>query len=65
MAYLANIAIENQCGRFEWMVLDWNEAAIGFYKGLGADILTNWRICRLDESQFSNVASKLAVVKGD
>jgi GNAT superfamily N-acetyltransferase len=31
MAYLADLAIENKCGRFEWMVLDWNETAIAFY----------------------------------
>ena len=33
MAYLADVARQNQCGRFEWMVLDWNEGAISFYKG--------------------------------
>lgn len=44
MAYLADVAIQHQCGRFEWIVLDWNERAIGFYKNLGADMLTDWRI---------------------
>jgi GNAT superfamily N-acetyltransferase len=60
MAYLADIAIQNQCGRFEWMVLNWNESAIKFYEKLGADVLPDWRICRLDETQLSAVASKLA-----
>lgn len=64
MAYLADIAVQNQCGRFEWMVLDWNESAIGFYKRLGATLLTDWRICRLDEAQLSRVASKLTIARG-
>ena len=34
-------------GRLEWSVLDWNEPAIGFYKGMGADVLPDWRICRI------------------
>jgi hypothetical protein len=63
MAFLADIAIQNQCGRFEWMVLDWNEGAIGFYKSLGAKILTDWRICRLDETQLTRVASRLVAAK--
>jgi GNAT superfamily N-acetyltransferase len=61
MAYLADIARQNQCGRFEWVVLDWNESAMGFYKRLGATVLTDWRICRLDEAQLSRVASRLVV----
>jgi GNAT superfamily N-acetyltransferase len=63
MAYLADIAIQHQCGRLEWMVLDWNEMAIGFYKRLGIKILADWRICRLEEAQFSSVAGKLAIAQ--
>ena len=63
MVYLADLAVQNQCGRFEWVVLDWNESAIGFYKQLGAAFLTDWRICRLDETQISRVASELAIRK--
>jgi len=63
MAYLADIALQNQCGRFEWMVADWNESAIGFYKRLGATLFDDWRICRLDEAQLSRVASTLAIAK--
>jgi GNAT superfamily N-acetyltransferase len=47
MAFLSEIAIKNNCARFEWMVADWNEPAIAFYKGLGAEVFTNWYICRL------------------
>lgn len=59
MAYLAEIAMQHQCGRFEWSVLDWNERALGFYKSLGASVLDDWRICRLTEAQLAPVASAL------
>lgn len=62
MACLADVALQNQCGRFEWMVLDWNESAIGFYESLGANILSGWHICRLDETQLLDVAGKLTLV---
>lgn len=35
-------------GRLEWSVLDWNESAIGFYERMGALVLPDWRICRID-----------------
>jgi GNAT superfamily N-acetyltransferase len=59
MAHLAQIALRHRCGRFEWMVLDWNDDAIGFYERLGATVLEDWRICRLDEAQLSRVAGPL------
>lgn len=61
MAYLARIAVENQCARFEWIVLDWNTSAIEFYNGLGADVIQDWRICRVDEAQLAGIASRLVV----
>ena len=44
---VAHLALERGCGRFEWAVLDWNENAIGFYKKLGAQVMEDWRICRV------------------
>ncbi len=44
---LAQIAVERECGRLEWSVLDWNEPAQAFYRRMGASILDDWRICRL------------------
>jgi GNAT superfamily N-acetyltransferase len=44
---LAAIAVERGCGRFEWAVLDWNAPAIGFYEGLGATLMHDWRIARV------------------
>lgn len=49
MKYMANLALERRCDRLEWVCLDWNEPAIGFYKGLGADaydMMTTYRIGR-------------------
>lgn len=36
------------CGRLEWSVLDWNAPSIAFYERLGAIVLPDWRICRLN-----------------
>jgi GNAT superfamily N-acetyltransferase len=44
---LAGIARDRGCGRFEWVVLDWNATAIDFYRSLGATILPDWRIARV------------------
>lgn len=45
--HLAQIAVSRGYGRFEWSVLDWNEPAIAFYQNIGAEILPDWRICRV------------------
>ena len=44
---IARLAVARGCGRFEWAVLDWNENAIGFYRKLGAQLMDDWRICRV------------------
>jgi GNAT superfamily N-acetyltransferase len=51
MHFMHEIARKNNCARFEWMVVDWNEPAIAFYKRLGAEVFTNWYICRLEASR--------------
>jgi GNAT superfamily N-acetyltransferase len=47
LKFLARQAIAEGCGRFEWSVLDWNAPAIAFYQRMGADVLPDWRICRV------------------
>lgn len=42
LAHLAKLAIERDCGRFEWAVLDWNRPAREFYESLGAEPLSDW-----------------------
>jgi len=47
LVHVANIAVERDCGRFEWSVLDWNYDAARFYKELGAEVMSDWRIFRM------------------
>ena len=56
LEHLAGMAVERNCGRFEWSVLDWNEAAIDFYKAKGAEILPDWRICRVTGDALTALA---------
>ena len=57
LRHLAALAVERGCGRFEWAVLNWNEGAQAFYRGLGADILPDWRITRLTGDALKKLAS--------
>ena len=54
---LARIAVERDCGRLEWSVLDWNEPAIGFYKALGAEPMDEWTVFRLTGESLANLGS--------
>lgn len=45
---LARHALSQGCGRFEWSVLDWNKDAIAVYKKLGAVMMQDWTVCRVD-----------------
>jgi GNAT superfamily N-acetyltransferase len=47
LRHLARVAVERGYGRVEWSVLDWNVDAIGFYRSIGAELLDDWRRCRL------------------
>ena len=47
MRRVAAIAVERGCGRFEWAALDWNTDAHRFYEGLGAEMLSQWRLFRM------------------
>lgn len=57
LARLAAIAVERDCGRLEWSVLDWNEPAIGFYRRLGAQPNAEWTVFRLAGEALSNLAT--------
>ena len=48
LSHLAALAIERDCARLEWWVLDWNEPSIGFYKSLGANFMDEWTVMRVD-----------------
>ncbi|MBA3486237.1 MAG: GNAT family N-acetyltransferase, partial [Lysobacter sp.] len=57
MASLAKIAVQRDCGRFEWSVLDWNAPAIGFYRSLGASGLDEWTVQRLEGDALRSLAA--------
>ena len=44
---VGRLAVERECGRFEWSVLDWNTRAIDLYEKMGATVMPDWRICRV------------------
>ncbi|BAY24971.1 putative N-acetyltransferase [Calothrix sp. NIES-2100] len=58
LSKLAQIAVERNCGRLEWSVLDWNESAQEFYRSMGASILDEWRICRVTEEALTQLANR-------
>ncbi len=55
---LAALAVERDCGRFEWSVLDWNETAIRFYEGMGATVMPEWRICRIAGDTLARLGAR-------
>lgn len=60
LASLARLAIERGCARMEWAVLNWNEAAIGFYTRLGAEPMNEWTVYRLSGDKLNQLANKPA-----
>lgn len=60
MARLAQRCVDQGLARFEWVVLDWNTPSIEFYKSIGADVLDDWKICRLSGPALLAFADKEA-----
>lgn len=56
LKYLAKIAVERGCGRFEWVCLDWNRPSIDFYRSLGAVPQDEWTIYRLTGEALQKLA---------
>lgn len=57
LARLAATALERDCARLEWAVLDWNEPSIGFYKALGARLLDEWTGMRVDGAALAQLGA--------
>jgi GNAT superfamily N-acetyltransferase len=57
LAALARIAVERDCGRLEWSVLDWNEPSIAFYRALGAAPMDDWTTYRLTADALRTLGS--------
>jgi GNAT superfamily N-acetyltransferase len=53
---LAQIALERNCGRLEWVCLDWNKPSIDFYLSLGAKPMDEWTIYRLSGDTLQRMA---------
>ena len=50
LKYLANIAVERNCGRMEWICLDWNAPSLAFYRSIGAIPMDEWTVQRMNEN---------------
>ena len=56
LKYLANIAVERNCGRMEWICLDWNTPSLAFYRSIGAVPLDEWTVQRMTEDVMKGFA---------
>lgn len=57
LRHLAQLAIERDCGRLEWNVLDWNSPAIAFYQRMGAELKPEWELCRVTGDALTSLAA--------
>jgi GNAT superfamily N-acetyltransferase len=64
LAELAALALARDCARLEWSVLDWNAPAIGFYKKLGARLMDEWTVMRVDGADLARLGSGLGSEAG-
>ena len=59
---VARSGVERNCGRFEWTALNWNEKALKFYEKLGAHVMDDWRLLRLNSAGLREIASRSSSV---
>ncbi|MEY4671715.1 MAG: hypothetical protein RLZZ415_1594 [Pseudomonadota bacterium] len=57
LSHLAMLAVERDCARLEWSVLDWNSPAIGFYQKLGARLMDEWTVMRVDGTALQQLGA--------
>lgn len=57
LSHLAKLALERDCARLEWSVLDWNAPAIGFYRKLGAQLMDEWTVMRVDGTALQQLGA--------
>lgn len=58
LSFLAKLALDRKCGRFEWWCIDWNEPSINFYKSIGAMPMDEWTVYRVDNNALTDLASE-------
>jgi len=56
LSFLAKLALQRDCGRFEWSVLDWNKKAIDFYLNVGAVAMDEWTVYRVSGDKLHLLA---------
>ena len=57
---LAQLAVERDCGRLEWNVLDWNESAQKLYASVGAELKREWLLNRVSGETLHRMAALVA-----
>ena len=57
ITFVARIAVDRKCGRFEWSVLDWNTRALDFYRALGAVAMDEWTVQRVTGAALERLGS--------
>ncbi|MHB8653215.1 MAG: GNAT family N-acetyltransferase [Terriglobia bacterium] len=57
LVYLARLAVHENCGRFQWQVLDWNTPSIRFYESLGAKVMKEWLTMRVEGEAIKRLAA--------
>ena len=55
---LAEITVKRNCGRLEWVCLDWNQPSIDFYLAMGAQPMDEWTIYRVSGDNLKKLAGK-------
>lgn len=65
LTHLAQVAVREKCGRFEWAVLDWNQPAIDFYESLGARKIREWIIMRVEGEEIAKLGISSQPSAGD
>ncbi len=58
LAFLAKLALERNCGRFEWWCIDWNQPSIDFYKSIGAIPMDEWTVFRVADEALLDLANE-------
>ncbi|MBS4025832.1 MAG: GNAT family N-acetyltransferase [Clostridia bacterium] len=60
LAFLAKLALDRGCGRFEWWCLDWNTPSIDFYKSIGAIPMDDWTVFRVCDDALTDLAQEFS-----
>ena len=56
LAHLAKLCVENGWSRVQWSVLDWNTPSIDFYKSIGAEMMDEWKLCKINGPALAQLA---------